>query len=561
MIMINTKRIFTALLFAIIAVAGYAYDFVVDGIYYNLDNDGNAVVTYGDKKYSGKIEIPNYVKIKGKQRTVVGIGKKAFQNCEDLTSVNEAYDVTYIDDYAFDKCHNLTYVNLPRVTSIGRYAFYNCKSLEPIYLPGKLKNIGESAFEGCSSLTEVSIPQAVTEIPYCAFAYCEKLKVVKLYGQVTSIGDGAFMHCPALWDFYCYADNVPQMGEDVFRSSGVDRAYLNVPEGKTDEYTNDETWGEFGIIIEVNEVKRDGFWYRLDYGASTATLINNPDEYRYTIEYDGDINITSQITVDNNKYSVVAIGDYAFAKCKIKSVSIPETVTKIGKDAFEFSTLESLVIPNSVTEIGEFLIGFCNNLKSLVLPNSLEKLPTGMAWECQNLQWVNIPSTVTTIERQAFGYCKSLESIIIPSSVTEIGWYAFCGCTSMTDVYCQAVNVPITEKDIFDKTPIENMTLYVPSESMNAYKTTDPWSGFGNIKALTTGIEKTKIVEKPVITTMDGQISVSGLSGNATVQLVSLDGKLLDSENATDGIATLKALSGEVVIVKVGTESFKVVVK
>ena len=265
----------------------------------------------------------------------------------------------------------------------------------------------------------------MTEIPYCAFAYCEKLKVVKLYGQVTSIGDGAFMHCPALWDFYCYADNVPQMGEDVFRSSGVDRAYLNVPEGKTDEYTNDETWGEFGIIIEVNEVKRDGFWYRLDYGASTATLINNPDEYRYTIEYDGDINITSQITVDNNKYSVVAIGDYAFAKCKIKSVSIPETVTKIGKDAFEFSTLESLVIPNSVTEIGEFLIGFCNNLKSLVLPNSLEKLPTGMAWECQNLQWVNIPSTVTTIERQAFGYCKSLESIIIPSSVTEIGWYAF----------------------------------------------------------------------------------------------------------------------------------------
>lgn len=131
----------------------------------------------------------------------------------------------------------------------------------------------------------------------------------------------------------------------------------------------------------------------------------------------------------------------------------------------------------------------------------------------------------------------------------------------MTDVYCQAVNVPITEKDIFDKTPIENMTLYVPSESMNAYKTTDPWSGFGNIKALTTGIEKTKIVEKPVITTVDGQISVSGLSSNATVQLVSLDGKLLDSENATDGIATLKALPGEVVIVKVGTESFKVVVK
>ena len=40
-----------------------------------------------------------------------------------------------------------------------------------------------------------------------------------------------------------------------------------------------------------------------------------------------------------------------------------------------------------------------------------------------------------------------------------------------------------------------------------------------------------------------------------------LDGKLLDSTNATDGIATLNAQPGEVVIVKVGTESYKVVVR
>lgn len=51
MIMINTKRIFTALLLAIIAVTGYAYDFQVDGIYYCYDVYGNAVVTHGDNLY------------------------------------------------------------------------------------------------------------------------------------------------------------------------------------------------------------------------------------------------------------------------------------------------------------------------------------------------------------------------------------------------------------------------------------------------------------------------------------------------------------------------------
>lgn len=49
-------------------------------------------------------------------------------------------------------------------------------------------------------------------------------------------------------------------------------------------------------------------------------------------------------------------------------------------------------------------------------------------------------------------------------------------------------HVPITELGIFNETPIGNATLYVPGESMNAYKTNDPRNRFGNIKTLTTGI-------------------------------------------------------------------------
>ena len=191
----------------------------------------------------------------------------------------------------------------------------------------------------------------------------------------------------------------------------------------------------------------------------------------------------------------------------------------------------------------------------------METIEGGLFSDCTNLESVKIPNTVTSIRHSAFQYCCNLESIIIPSSVNSIGISAFSECKALKDIYCQAENVPETHSSAFNNSPIENMTLYVPGESMNAYKTTDPWSGFGKFQTLTTGIEKTETAAKPMITTADGQIAVSGLSGNASIQVLSLDGKLLDSTNATDGIATLNAQPGEVVIVKVGTESYKVVVR
>ena len=127
MIMINTKRIFTALLLAIIAVTGYAYDFEVDGIYYSYDVYGNAVVTHGDKKYTGKIKIPSEVKWNGKKKKVVEIG-----------------------DYAFECCYELKSVSIPSsVYYIGRFAFDNCRLLEEINIPNGVEAIKVSAFEEC----------------------------------------------------------------------------------------------------------------------------------------------------------------------------------------------------------------------------------------------------------------------------------------------------------------------------------------------------------------------------------------------------------------------------
>lgn len=90
-----------------------------------------------------------------------------------------------------------------------------------------------------------------------------------------------------------------------------------------------------------------------------------------------------------------------------------------------------------------------------------------------------IPNSVTSIGNYAFFGCSSLPSITIPNSVTRIGNCAFKGCSNLTDVYCYAENIPDTDSDAFDQSPIG--TLRVPAASLNAYRTTAPWSNFGTI--------------------------------------------------------------------------------
>lgn len=255
-----------------------------------------------------------------------------------------------------------------------------------------------------------------------------------------------------------------------------------------------------------------GIYYNITGNNTVEVTYSDRDNNTYS----GSISVPETVTNNGTEYSVTTIGESAFKGSAVTSVSMPESITSIDYDAF---------------------------------------------YECKNLESVTLPESLTTLDYDAFQYCCNLESIIIPSSVNSIGISAFSECKALKDIYCQAVNVPETHSSAFNNSPIEKMTLYVPGESMNAYKTTAPWSGFGKFQTLTTGIEKTETAAKPMITTADGQIAVSSLSGNATIQVLSLDGKLLDSTNATDGIATLNAQPGEVVIVKVGTESYKVVVR
>ena len=132
-----------------------------------------------------------------------------------------------------------------------------------------------------------------------------------------------------------------------------------------------------------------------------------------------------------------------------------------------------------VTSIGNYAFYSCSGLTSIEIPNSVTSIGSNAFVSCQSLTSVTIPNSVTSIGNYAFENCQSLTSIEIPNSVTSIGNYAFRYCSSLTSVTVKAITPPILGSNIFINTP-SSLVIYVPAESVDAYKAYGGWSNFAD---------------------------------------------------------------------------------
>ena len=94
---------------------------------------------------------------------------------------------------------------------------------------------------------------------------------------------------------------------------------------------------------------------------------------------------------------------------------------------------------------------------------------------------IRIPNTVTTIKNCAFIYANVLKSVYFSSSVTTIENYAFYDNPSLTTIYCTGSTPPNMGGQGFGASQEETMSIYVPLNSINAYKSSPYWDHFNNI--------------------------------------------------------------------------------
>lgn len=360
------KKIFVTLAVLVgFAMQALAYDFEVDGIYYNLllyTGNQEVQVTHcaqpGWNCYSGDVIIPEIITYEGDSYTVTAIGMFAFKGCVDLTSVTIPSSLRSIGGSAFLGCTALYDIHIPNtVEKVDASAFKNTGWYNnqpdgfPLYLDGwclgfKEKmplveltidegtiKLANGAFYEYETLVSVTLPNSLISIGTHTFAFCTELRDVDWGGSIQVIGRSAFYSCSSLEDFM-------------------------LPES----------------VIEIGE------WAFC--GCRNLYHLNLPN-------------------------SITTLGEYAFDECSnLTEVILPSGLTEIADGLFDQAGLKSITIPNGVTNIGALAFFACEGLESAVIPASVTEIGNH-AFVCPNMDTVTclggIPAslygnTVTSFE-------------------------------------------------------------------------------------------------------------------------------------------------------------------
>ena len=328
---------------------------------------------------------------------------------------------------------NITYEQARAVTEIpSNWAKDNTTitSFNEIKYFKNLLYIRERAFYNCKSmaLTSLELPQC-TSIGGGAFERCSSMALTSLeLPQCTTIGGHAFNGCTSMALTSLELPQCTSIGDSAFNGcKSMALTSLELPQCTSigsDCFASTKGIGKLNWGELAKNVNGEGFNHITGIGIPIVNIPNITAWFKSTFGY---VNASPAIYSHNLCQNDVPMPD----------VVIPEGCTKVGQKTLCYLHLNSLNIPETVTSIGDF------NQYALQLP-----------------------------------------VFDIPSSVTKIGQYVIGGnndsnVKNVPIVICRAVTPPTL--GTVKANGGAHQAIYVPDESVEAYKTATNWSAFADI--------------------------------------------------------------------------------
>lgn len=288
--------------------------------------------------------------------------------------------------------------------------------------------------------------------------------------------------------------------------------------------------------------------------------------------------------------STRVIGVFAFRNSRIEELDLRQaSIEKAGTEAFGGNYFKEVFLGNTTLEQwnGWAFYG-CHFLEKVTLGEGVTTIPIGMFSNCP-ITDINFPSTLKTIGqmafqgimmkrvelnegleslgRYAFSSNAKLEEVVFPSTLKTIGADCFYDDRQLRKIVVKAQVPPVCDFDNMVAAP-ENVTVYVPKGSIEAYRSARCWEKFTKYVA----IEDMSSIDEPQavfdqnaesVTLIDGGIAIS--SNAAASQGVRYAVYKADGQMAAEGIAGKEPVSlslpAGTYLVKVGAASEKVVVR
>ena len=307
-ILVVALLMFSGILILCESESSDAAQYTENGVVYTIDGTTAYVSGCVSANLPTSLTIPGTISVDSTTYNVTSIDEYAFEECTALTSVTIGNNVTSVLKFAFLGCTALTTVSIGSgMTDIDPDAFYECTALKTVTvddanttycsvnnvifsedqktiilypagiesetytIPDSVTIIGKCAFQSSAYLKTITIPDAVTTLNIDTFYACTALTSVTIGSGVTAIGANTFYACTALTSV-TIPDSVTIIDEYAFEDCTA-LTSVTIGSGVTSigegAFDYDFYDSEGNKLTSVSQIAGNGFIFSNDYGGYT----------------------------------------------------------------------------------------------------------------------------------------------------------------------------------------------------------------------------------------------------------------------------------------------------